>query len=58
MNMLEVNGTNMVENHGYPTNHLEEDDMNMVEEHYHLTNHRLEVEDINMLGIHIVEVGV
>jgi hypothetical protein len=48
----------MVENHGHPINHLEEDDMNMVEEHYHLTNHRLEVEDINMLGIHIVEVGV
>jgi hypothetical protein len=30
----------------------------MVEEHYHPMNHWPEVEDMNMVGIHMVEVGV
>jgi hypothetical protein len=30
--------------------------MNMVEEQCHLMNHRLEVEGMDMVGIHIVEV--
>jgi hypothetical protein len=32
--------------------------MNMVEEQDHPTNHRLEVEYMDMMGIHMVEVGV
>jgi hypothetical protein len=35
---------------------LGEEAMHMVEEHYHPMNHRLEVEDMDMVGIHIVEV--
>jgi hypothetical protein len=35
-----------------------EEGMNMVEEHYHPMNHGLEVEDMNMVGIHMVRVGV
>jgi hypothetical protein len=31
--------------------------MNMVEEQDHPTNHRLEVEYMDMMGIHMVEVG-
>jgi hypothetical protein len=59
MNMMEVEGTNMVEEHDHPTKHrLGEEDMNMVKEHYHPTKHRLEVEDMDMMGIHMVEVGV
>jgi hypothetical protein len=44
MNMMDVEGTNMVEEHDHPTKHrLGEEDMNMVKEHYHPTKHRLEV---------------
>jgi hypothetical protein len=32
--------------------------MNMVEEHYHSKNHQSEVDGMNMLGIHMLEVGV
>jgi hypothetical protein len=32
--------------------------MNMVEEQDHLTNHRLGEKDMNMVGIHMVEVEV
>jgi hypothetical protein len=32
--------------------------MNMVEEQDHPMNHRLGEEDMNMVGIHMVEVGV
>jgi hypothetical protein len=56
---VEVEGTDMVEEHDHPTNHrLGKEGMKMVEEHYHPTNHRLEVEDMDMVGIHMVEVGV
>jgi hypothetical protein len=30
----------------------------MVEEYYHPINHRLEVEDMDIVGIHMVDVGV
>jgi hypothetical protein len=47
MDMMEVEGTNKVEEHDHPMNHqLGAEGMNMVEEHYHLMNHRLEEEDI------------
>jgi hypothetical protein len=50
MDMMKVEGTNMMEKHDHPTNHrLEEDGMNMVEEHYHPMNHRLEVRDVTPL---------
>jgi hypothetical protein len=57
MDMPEVNGMNMVEEHDHPTNHrLGEEGMNMVEEHYHPMNDRLEVEDMDIVGIHMVDV--
>jgi hypothetical protein len=31
--------------------------MDMLKEHKHPMNHRLEVEDMDMVGIHMVEVG-
>jgi hypothetical protein len=37
---------------------LEVDSMNMVEEQDHPMNHRLGEEDMNMVGIYMVEVGV
>jgi hypothetical protein len=59
MDMTEIEGTNMMEEHDHPMKHrLEEEDMNMVEEHYHPMKHRLQVEDIDMMGIYMVEVGV
>jgi hypothetical protein len=57
MDMSEVDGTNMVEEHGHPTNHrLGEEGMNTVDEHNHLTNHRLLEKDLNMMDIHMMEV--
>jgi hypothetical protein len=54
IDMLEVEGTNMVQEHNYPMNHqLEEEGMNMLEEYYHLTIHRLEVKDMDIMGIHM-----
>jgi hypothetical protein len=56
MDVTEVEGANMVEEHDHPMNHrLGEEGMNMVEEHYHSTKYQLEVED--MVDIHMVEVG-
>jgi hypothetical protein len=47
----------MIEQQDHLMNHrLGEEDMNMIERHYHLTNHRSE--DMDMVGIHMVEVGV
>jgi hypothetical protein len=37
---------------------LEVDSMNMVEEQDHPMNHQLGEEDMNMVGIYMVEVGV
>jgi hypothetical protein len=56
MDMLKVEGMNMVEKQDHPTNHqLEEEGMNMVAEHDHPMNHRLRQEDMDMVGIHMVE---
>jgi hypothetical protein len=37
---------------------LEVEGMNMVEEQDHLMNHRLGEENMNMVGLHMVEVSV
>jgi hypothetical protein len=37
---------------------LGEECMNMVKEHYHPMNHQIEVDDMDMMDIHIVEVEV
>jgi hypothetical protein len=43
MDMSKVEGTNMLKEHGHPTNHqLGEEGMKTVEEHDHPTNHQLE----------------
>jgi hypothetical protein len=59
IDMLKVESMNMLQEHNYPTNHrLGEEGMNMLEEYYHLMTHRLEVKDMDIVDIHMVEVGV
>jgi hypothetical protein len=58
MDITEVEGTDITEEHDHPTNYrLREEGMNVVEEHYHLMNHRPREEGMDMVGIHMVELG-
>jgi hypothetical protein len=52
MNMVEVEGTDMVDEHFHPMNHRPEvEGMDAVEEHFHPMNHQPEVEDMDMVDI-------
>jgi hypothetical protein len=66
MDMPEVEGMNMVDEHDHPMNHqlgeegmnmmginmVEVDDMDMVEEHFHLMNHQPEVDGMDTVEEH------
>jgi hypothetical protein len=61
MDMLKMEGIDMVEEQDHPTNHrlgeegmnmVKVDDMDTMDGHFHLMNHRLEMEDMDTVDEH------